>query len=192
MPRLVFAAETRYGSNSQAMQLTSDNLEKLRDRLKSRGERPSMVLPGPKASVELLEAVAVVQEYGSLVEAMFLVMFADRKVKNVERDVLRGALRVLSSDRVRSTHLESMLDVAARNVAEQGYDARLAAVIEGLRGNEARAEITWVLGNAVAAADGAIVPAEEHVLDALAEGLGLDVARCHRIAEELEKGTFKA
>ncbi len=174
------------------MQLTEETLEKLRDRLKSRGERPSMVLPGPKASAELLEAVSVVQEYGSLVEAMFLVMFADRKVKNVERDVLRGALRVLSGDRVRSSHLESMLDVASRTVADEGFEARLAAVIDGLRGNEARAEVTWVLGVAVAAADGAIVPEEQRVLDALAEGLGLDEARCNRLAEELEKGTFKA
>lgn len=168
------------------IRLTPAILEQLRDRLRTRGERPSLVLGNAKTSADVLEAVSIVQEFGPLVEAMFLVMLADGKVKNVERDVLRGALRALSADRVRSIHLESMLDVAAHNVAEEGFDARLDAVIEKLRGDQARAEIAYVIGSAVAAADDVIVPEEARVLSRFAEGLGIDEERANKLLTEFD------
>lgn len=129
----------------------------------------------------------MVTEYGAICEAMFLVMLADGRVKNVERDVLRGALRVISNNRVRSNHIESMLDAAARNVAEHGMKARLDDVIAQLRDMPTRAEIAYVLASAVAAADDAVVPEELSVLETLAEGLGIDEKRANELAGELEK-----
>lgn len=170
------------------IRLTPATLDKLKERLRARGERASVVLGSAKTSLDAIEAMNVVTEYGALCEAMFLVMLADKKVKNVERDVLRGAMRVLSNDRVRSTHLESMLDAAARGVAEEGLEKRLAAVIERLRGDEGRAETVYVLAAAVAAADAEIVPEESAVLHALAEGLGLDEHRANRLLAEIESG----
>ena len=167
------------------VRLTQQTLERLRDRLRARGERASVVLPSAGTSVELMDAYQIVSEYGPLVEAMFLVMLADGRVKNVERDVLRGALRVLSNDRVRSTHMESMLDVAARNVAEQGLEARLAEVIERLRHDTAKAETCYVLANAVAAADHVVVAEEEAILTKLAEGLGIEEARANQLVLDL-------
>ena len=171
------------------VKLTHATLERLRDRLRTRGERPSMILPGPKTPAEVLEAVQIVTEYGALVEAMFLVMLADGRVKNVERDVLRGALRVLSNDRVRSTHMESMLDVAARSVAEEGADERLDVVISKIKDDKARAEIAYVLAAAVAAADDVIVPEEQAILNRLAEGLGIDEARANALLADLGDGS---
>ena len=146
-----------------------------------------MVLNVTKNSAELIEAMHIVADYGALVEAMFLVMLSDGRVKNVERDVLRGALRVLSNDRVRSTHMESMLDVAARSVGEEGAAARLALVIEKLKGDKARSETAYVLAVAVAAADNQIVPEEEKILSELAVGLGIDAERVNKLLEELEE-----
>ena len=134
----------------------------------------------------MVDAMQVVSEYGALSEAMFLVMFSDRKVKNVEREVLRGALRILSGS-VRSTHIESMLDAASRNVAEEGFDARLAAVIEKLRDDPAKSELAYVLGAAIAAADGAIVPEEQAVLNKLADGLGIDEARANKLLAQFDE-----
>ena len=160
------------------VRFTDAALARLRDRLQHRGERPSVVMPNASASTtQVLEAMQIVTEYGPLCEAMFLVMLADGRVKNVERDVLRGALRTLTDDRVRSNQIESMLDAAARNVAEHGFKARLDEVIHRLKGDPARAELTYVLAAAVAAADDKVVPEEQAVLDTLCEGLGLDEKR---------------
>jgi len=168
------------------VRLTDAALERLRDRLRSRGERPSIVLPA-KTTVQVMEAVHVVTEYGPMCEALFLVMLADGRVKNVERDVMRGALRILSSDRVRSNHIESMLDSAARNVAEQGIKARLDEVISKLRDDHERSELTYVLAAAIAAADEKVVPEEQEVLDALAEGLGINETRVNELIAEWTK-----
>jgi tellurite resistance protein len=163
-----------------------ETMERLRDALRARGQRPSMVMTGPRTSAELIEAIEIVEEYGPLCEAMYLVMAADNRVVQAEREVLRGALDVLSSGRVRTIHLEAMLDAAARKCTKEGRDARLRAVIEILSAEPARAEATAILAAAVAAADSRIVPEEHEILDALFQGLGLDRARATEIVEGLQ------
>ncbi|HEU4536677.1 MAG TPA: TerB family tellurite resistance protein [Polyangiaceae bacterium] len=169
------------------MQLTEAKLALLRARLQARGERRSITWAVAANAAEVAEAVRVVEEYGPICEAMYLVMSADNRVSNVERSVLRGALRVLSNDRVRSTHIESMVDVAARKVVEDGWEARLASVAERLHGDQARAELVYVLAHALAAADGAISPPEQRVLDAFAEALHIDGETAARLLATLER-----
>jgi tellurite resistance protein len=173
------------------IQLTRATLESLRDQLRARGQRPSIVLTGPRTSAELIEAMQIVEEWGPVCEAMYLVMAADLRVVNVEREVLRGALAVLSNDRVRTVHMEAMLDAAARKIAEEGAEARLEHVIEVLHEDRTRAEMTAVLAAAVAAADNAIVPEEQVLLDKLFKGLGIEAKRAdelmHGLATNLEK-----
>lgn len=167
--------------------LSRDVLESLRDRLRVRGQRPSIFLPGPASSAELVDALQLVEEWGAFVEAMYLVMAADRRVLNVEREVLRGALAVLSNERVRTRHMEAMLDAAARRVATEGEEARLTHVIEVLRGNRARAESAVVVGAIVAAADHRVVPAETAILARLEEGLGVDPSQADAILGDLSQ-----
>lgn len=169
------------------MRLTEESLALLRDRLKARGERRSITWAVSANAAEVAEAVHVVEEYGPICEAMYLVMVADGRVFNVERAVLRGALRVLSNDRVRSTHIESMVDGASRKVAEQGWPARLASVAARLHGDKARGELVYVLAHAVAAADGAISPLEQQALDAFAEALNIDGETAARLLATLER-----
>jgi tellurite resistance protein len=166
------------------IQLTRETLETLRDHLRERGQRPSIVMTGPRTSTELIEAMQIVEEWGPVCEAMYLVMAADQHVVNVEREVLRGALAVLSNDRVRTMHMEAMLDASARKVGKEGADKRLEAVIAQLCEDPARAEMTAVLAAAVAAADSKIVPEEQALLDKLFKGLGIEAKR----ANELMKG----
>jgi uncharacterized tellurite resistance protein B-like protein len=164
--------------------LSLEVLESLRDRLRVRGQRPSIVLPGPATSAELIDALEVVEEWGAFVEAMYLVMAADRRVLNVEREVLRGALAVLSNERVRTRHMEAMLDAAARRYATEGEEARLA-----LNGHRARAETAVVVAAAVAAADHRVVPAEAAILRRLEEGLGVETGRVNAILADLERSS---
>jgi tellurite resistance protein len=146
----------------------------------------------PKASQNVIEAMQMVEEYGALCEAMFLMMAVDRRVLNVEREVLRGALDVISEGRVRTSHMEAMLDAAAKRLAEEGLDKRRDKVVEVLREDPVRAEITLVLAAAVALADGAIVPEEHELFEQLARGLELDEERARNILSELTAEAHQA
>jgi tellurite resistance protein len=130
--------------------------------------------------------MAILDEYGALCEAMYLMMAVDNRVVNAEREVLRGALDVLSGGRVRTRHMESMIDVAARRVAAEGIDKRLAKVLEVLREDPARAETCVILAAAVAAADNRIVPEEHELLSRMFKGLGLDETRANQLVADLD------
>jgi tellurite resistance protein len=167
------------------VRLTQSKLEHLRDQLRKRGQRPSIV-QGPRTSADLIEAMQIVEEYGPICEAMYLMMAADHRVVNSEREVLRGALDVLSGGAVRTMHMEAMLDAAARRCATEGREARLKKVIEVLRDDTARAEATVVLAAAVAAADAQIVAEESAMLTEMFKGLGIDTKRANELLENIE------
>ena len=166
--------------------LTRDKLEPLREALRVRGQRPSMLAEVPSTSHELIEALRLVEEWGAFVEAMYLMMVADQRVMNVEREVLRGALAVLSNDVVRTRHMEAMLDAATRRVAADGTEARLEIVLESLRTDKARAETAAVVAAAIAAADHRFAPEEHAILSRIFSGLGIADARAAEILTDLE------
>lgn len=174
------------------LHLKEERLLRLRDRLRAKGARASMLLsPGmslaTKSAQDLVEAAAIVEEWGAFVEAMYLMMAVDHRVLNVEREVLRGALAVLSDDRVRTVHMEAMLDAAARKITEEGEAKRLAKVIAVLKEDRDRAEMAIVLAAAVAAADARVVPEEHALLAKLCKGLDIDEARANEILAELDE-----
>lgn len=173
------------------LNLTREKLDPLREALRQRGARPSVVMPTAATSQELVDALRLVEEWGAFVEAMYLMMAADHRVKNVEREVLRGALLTLSDDRVRTRHMEAMLDAAMRRVMAEGPEKRLAAVIEALQGNPARAETAVVVAAAIAASDQRVVPEEHALLAALAKGMNVDTTRAEGILEEMAREVAK-
>jgi tellurite resistance protein len=167
--------------------LSNSTVARLRDQLRKRGQRPSFAL-GDVSSLEpeAAELAVVSAEYGPICEAMYLMMSADGKISTEERDVLKGALRNLSEDSVRSVHIEAMLDRAAKSLAEHGRDARLHDVIGRLHEDPARAEVAFVLAAAVAFADSAIADEENETLNLLAEGLGIDEKRADELLDNVE------
>src|SRR5438552_9497172 len=104
--------------------LSSSAVARLRDRLREHGQR-SAASESTTAALGPGDAPAPFADFGAISEAMFLMMSADGKVSPEERAVLRGALANLSGDAVRTSHIEAMLDQAAKRVSEQGRDARL-------------------------------------------------------------------
>jgi tellurite resistance protein len=169
--------------------LSNSTIARLRDQLRERGQRPSIALGGgdaTKISPEAAELMTVAAEYGPICEAMYLMMSADGKISNDEREVLKGALRNLSGDTVRTVHIEAMLDQSAKHVAEQGRDARLKEVVTRLHEDPARAEVAFVLAAAIAFADNAIADEENDVLNSLAEGLGIDEKRADELLDSVE------
>ena len=135
---------------------------------------------------EAAELAVVSAEYGPICEAMYLMMSADGTISGEERDVLKGALRNLSGDTVRSVHIEAMLDRAAKETAEHGRDARLRDVIGHLHEDGARAEVAFVLAAAIAFADSAIADEENETLNMLAEGLGISEERADALLDSVE------
>jgi tellurite resistance protein len=167
--------------------LSNSTLARLRDQLQARGQRPSIVSPDPSLPPESVELMNVLAEYGPLCEAMYLMMSADGRISNEERDVLKGALRNLSGDAIRSAHMEAMLDESGKRVVEQGRDERMKQVVSALHEDRARAEVAFVLAAAIAFADNAIADEENETLNALAEGLGIDEARANELLDAVEQ-----
>jgi hypothetical protein len=112
--------------------LSNSTLGRLRDQLQQRGQRPSILASDPNMPPETIELMSILAEYGPLCEAMYLMMSADGKIGNDEREVLRGALRNLSGDSIRTMHMEAMLDAAGKNVADHGRTARMQEVVNQL------------------------------------------------------------
>ena len=83
-------------------------------------------------------------------------------------------------------HIEALLDAAAKQVAAQGREARLADVIAQLGTDPARAEVAFVLAAAIAFADNAIADQENETLNALAEGLGIDETEATALLDGVE------
>ena len=144
------------------------------------------MMPAPGASPDAIEAMALFAEDGPLAEAMFLMMSADGQVTQEERDVLRGALRNLSGDELRTAHIEKMLDDAAERLEAEGRDKRLEQVVSELRGDADRAEVTFVLAAAIAFADGTIADEENDTIGSLAEGLGIDEAKANALMDTVD------
>jgi tellurite resistance protein len=117
---------------------------------------------------------------------MYLMMSADGKVGNEEREVLKGALRNLSGDTIRTAHMDVMLDEAGKHVAEQGRAARMQEVVQQLHEDTTRAEVAFVLAAAIAFADNAIADEENETLNELAEGLGIEESRANQLLDEVE------
>jgi tellurite resistance protein len=165
--------------------LSNSTIARLRDQLRTRGQRPTLA-PEPGVSPEVREMLQVTAEYGPLCEAMFLMMSADGKIADDEREVLKGALRNLSGDEIRSVHIDAMLDAAQKSVADEGRDKRMEEVASSLREDPARAEVAFVLAAAIAFADNAIADEENETLNDLAEGLGIDEGRANQLLDDVE------
>lgn len=166
--------------------LSNSTLARLRDQLQARGQRPSIV-SDPSLPPESVALMAVLAEYGPLCEAMYLMMSADGRISNDEREVLKGALRNLSGDTIRSAQIEAMLDHSGKQVTEQGRETRMKEVVDALKEDKARAEVAFILAAAIAFADNAIADEENETLNQLAEGLGIDEGRANELLDQVEQ-----
>ena len=118
---------------------------------------------------------------------MYLMMSADGEVGTAEREVLKGALRNLSDDRLRTVHIDSMLASAEDKSRSEGREKRMEQIVEELKSDRERAEVAFILAAAIAFADNAIADQENETLNALADGLGIDEGRANALLDGVEK-----
>lgn len=170
------------------LNLQNETIALLRDRLKERGERPSLFATDLSALKQTDVPADVLLRFDALCEAMFLMAKADGKLDPSEADTLKGALRELSDNTVRSHHIQKMLESAEERLSKDGLEARIKAVANNLMHDEGSAEAAFVLAAAVAFADNEIADEENDMLNSFAEALGIDEEQANALLDEMQIG----
>lgn len=173
------------------LNLQNETIARLRDRLKERGERPSLFATDLSAIVAAQGQdvpADTLLRFDALCEAMYLMATADGHLDATEEDTLRGAIRELSEGTVRSVHIRSMMEGAQARLAKEGKDARVKAIAAKLKDDEPTAEAAFVLAAAVAFADNEIADEENDLLNDLAEALGIDEEKANALLDEHQIG----
>jgi tellurite resistance protein len=173
------------------MKLKTATIERLRDALLQSGRRPSVVLSSAYETLTregLLspEEANALNRVDPLAEAMFLMMSADGKVEEVERDAVRGAIRGLTDNLLRSGTINVMLEKYAERLSEQGRDARLQEIAGEIAEEKSEAEGAFALSAAVALADDDVSEEENELINQLAEWFGIAPERASEILDQLE------
>ena len=174
------------------MKIQTVTIERLRDALLQSGRRPSLVLSSAYETLTregLLspEEMGALNRVDPLAEAMFLMMSADGELAEAERDAVRGAIRGLTSDLLRSGTINVMLENYAQRLAEQGRDARLQELAGELAEEKSEAEAAFALSAAVALADDAVTDDENAFINQLAEWFGIPPERAAEILDQLDE-----
>jgi uncharacterized tellurite resistance protein B-like protein len=173
------------------MKIQTATIERLRDALLQSGRRPSMVASSAYETLTR-EGLLTPEEVGSinrvepLAETMFLMMAADGKLAEVERDAVRGAIRGLTDNLLRSGTINVMLEGYAKRLADSGRDARLREIAEEIAEDPLEAEGAFALAAAVALADDDVSEEENLFINQLAEWFGITAERAAEILDQLE------
>lgn len=171
----------------------AEPLERVRDRLREGGARPTLIL-SPAFETLARQGLLSSEEQSALArveplaEVMFLMMLADGSLHPAEREVLRGAVRTLSADAIRSGTFEVMLESFAESLREVGRDGRLDEILSVLSEDEVAAECALVLAAAIAFADGDVSDEENALINDLADRLGIEESRANVLLDELSSG----
>ena len=174
------------------MKLQTATIERLRDALLQSGRRPSTVLSSAYETLTregLLspEEASALSRVEPLGEAMFLMMSIDGKVAEQERDAVRGAIRGLTDNLLRSGTINVMLENYEKRLQEQGKDARLQEIASEIAEETSEAEGAFALSAAIALADDEISEEENTFINQLAEWFGITPERASEILDQLEE-----
>jgi tellurite resistance protein len=174
------------------MKIETATIRRLRDSLLQSGRRPSAILTPAYETLTrqgLLspEEMSALTRVDPLAETMFLMMAADDTVSDVERDAVRGAVRGLTDNLLRSGTINVMLENYERRLREQGRSARLQEIADEIAEEPSEAEGAFTLAAAVALADDEIAEAENAFINQLAEWFGITEERASEILDRLDE-----
>src|SRR5262249_8623420 len=105
-------------------------------------------------------------------EAACLAAFADIEVDDAEKQAIIAAIGLLSVGDVVEWEADTLVDECAKKIADEGIEARVAAVGEALK-RLGQAEPALLVATFVAQASAGIDDIEHGVLEAVAEAAGL-------------------
>lgn len=169
------------------IRLQPKTLERIRNHFREVGQpasvsftRPNAVLEDPFSGDE--EAA---RRFAALFEVMFLMIAADGVVADEEFEVLRGAVRGLTDNAIRTAHIDRML-ADCKEKYKQGREERLKAIAPVLKEDPALVEAGFSLAAAIAFADSEIQDEENELINEIAEALDIDGDRADELLTQLE------
>ncbi|MDX2052775.1 MAG: TerB family tellurite resistance protein [Polyangiaceae bacterium] len=174
------------------MELRTGTISRLRDALLQSGRRPSIVVSPAyetltREGLLSIDELAALTRVDPLAETMFLMMSVDGRVEEAEIVALRGAIRGLTDNLLRSGTIKVMVENYQQRLAEQGRDARLQEIAEELADEPSEAEGAFALAAAIALADDNVAPEENALINQLADWFGISEARADEILDQLEQ-----
>jgi hypothetical protein len=164
--------------------MDTQTVRRLRDALLEVGRPGEAVRPGPTVGRE-----ASLRRVEPFLETMYLVMMADGHVDDAEQSAIRGALRILTQDLIDTASLDTLLQVFAARLSEQGREFRLQAIGNRICANRRDRETAVTLAAAVALADDAVTGEEGDLVASLGEWFGVSRRRCLELLAQFDDGT---
>jgi tellurite resistance protein len=179
------------------MKIQTATIQRLSEALLQSGRRPSAVLSSAyetltREGLLSVEEVAALTRVDPLAETMYLMMSADGKIAEEERDAIRGAIRGLTDGILHSGTINVMLENYAKQANEEGRDERLRQIAEEIAEEPSEAEGAFALAAAVAMADQEIADEENEFINQLAEWFGISEDRSAEILDQLEEDRGEA
>ena len=133
------------------------------------------------------EEVAALNRVDPIAETMYLMMAADGKLTESERDAVRGAIRGLTDNGLRSGTINVMLENYQARLQKDGREERLREIAEAIAEEPAEAEGAFALSAAIALADDEIADEENAFINQLADWFGIKPERSAEILDQLEQ-----
>lgn len=173
------------------MKIETATIRRLRDALLESGRRASTVMSPAyetlaRAGMLSDDERTALSRVDSMAETLFLMMAADGKVTESERDALRGAIRGLAGDVLHAGTINVMLEHYERALSSEGREARLRSLGAMLANIPAAAEGAFALAAAVALADGEVADEERALVDQIREWFGITVDRASVILHQVD------
>jgi tellurite resistance protein len=173
------------------MKIQTTTIVRLRDALLQSGRRPSVVMSSAyetltRAGLLSPEETAALTRVDPLAETMFLMMSVDGQISEVERDAVRGAVRGLTDNLLRSGTINVMLENYQKRLEAEGRDERLREIADEIADEPSEAEGAFALAAAIALADDVVADEENAFINQLAEWFGISEARSSEILDQLQ------
>ena len=171
------------------IQLDAKTLQRIRDHLLDLGAPPSTKFLTAGEDVEDPFGGDPESEtrFGALFETMYLMVVADGDVAAAEREVLRGAMRTLTANSIRTAQIDAMFDACKENLAGSSVAGRIADIAPILKNDKVLLEAAFSLAAAIAFADEDIHDSENDLINDLAEAFDIDSDRADVLLNEINE-----
>ncbi len=174
------------------MKIQTVTITRLRDAILQSGRRPSLMVSSAyetltREGLLSVEEVGALNRVDPLAETMFLMMAADGNLAEVERDAVRGAIRGLTDNVLRSGTIKVMLENYQVRLEQDGREERLRQIAEEIAEDPSEAEGAFALAAAIALADDDVSEEENALINQLAQWFGISDERANQILDQLEE-----
>jgi uncharacterized tellurite resistance protein B-like protein len=172
------------------IQLDPKTLTRIRDHLLDLGAPPStkFLTAGEGDADPFGGDPEPESRFGALFETMYLMVVADGDVAAAERDVLRGAMRTLTANSIRTAQIDAMFDTCKEKLDGASIAGRIADIAPILKNDKVLLEAAFSLAAAIAFADEDIHDAENDLINDLAEAFDIDSERADELLNEISEG----